>query len=332
MNEIAKTTTKAPLRATGALSPIVPQTIEEAFRLAAAVVAARMAPKGFDTPEKAMVAIMHGLEVGLTPMAALQSIAVVNGFPTIWGDGALGLVRGSGQLAGFREWTTGEGDERVAHCEVTRRGEGALCRSFSVADARRAGLWSKQGPWQNYPDRMLQMRARSFALRDGFADVLRGLRIREEVDDYEPIRDVTPKVDLVAKLNGTEAPGFSRDFVEEEISQMSSDQPPDDDGADAPHEAPSAEAGDDGVSPPAQQSSPADDDDERRSTPVMVRLERALSDLPKDATVEDVLAVAASFSAELNAMKGDVGDACRAKSRQMVKDRRAAVVAPVNGG
>jgi hypothetical protein len=44
---------------------------------------------------------------------------------------------------------------------------------LSVADAK-GRLWTRKGPWEHYPQRMLQMRARAFALRDGFADVLRG--------------------------------------------------------------------------------------------------------------------------------------------------------------
>jgi hypothetical protein len=39
---------------------------------------------------------------------------------------------------------------------------------------------------------MLKMRARSWTLRDGFADVLRGLHIREEVDDFIEIRGPSP--------------------------------------------------------------------------------------------------------------------------------------------
>ena len=149
---------------------IVPTDMESCFRLAKAVCMAGMAPKGLDTPEKAMVAIMHGLEVGLTPMAALQRIAVVNGRPTIWGDGAIGLVRGSGLCEYVKEWTEGEGDKRTAYCEAKRRGEQSpIARTFSVADAKKAGLWGKAGPWQQYPDRMLQMRARAFALREPFS-------------------------------------------------------------------------------------------------------------------------------------------------------------------
>jgi hypothetical protein len=163
---------------------IVPTDMDSAYRLAKAVCMAGMAPKGLDTPEKAMVAIMHGLEIGLTPMAALQRIAVVNGRPTIWGDGAIGLVRGSGLCEYVREYTEGEGDGLRAICEAKRKGEREpIVRIFSVAEAKRAGLWGKQGPWQQYPSRMLAMRARAFCLRDGFADVLGGLYIKEEIED-----------------------------------------------------------------------------------------------------------------------------------------------------
>lgn len=174
----------APLVAGARVQAIVPSDFDGAWRIAQAVVRADMAPKGLDTPEKAMVAIMHGMEVGLTPMAALQSIAVVNGRPSIWGDGALALVRASGVMETIRETIEGQGDTMAARCIVKRRGEpDATIGVFSVDDAKKAGLWGKSGPWTQYPKRMLQMRARAFALRDGFADVLRGLHIAEEMQD-----------------------------------------------------------------------------------------------------------------------------------------------------
>ena len=178
---MSETKAVAVLTAGNSIAPIVPTSFEDAYRFANVVVKAGMAPKSLDTAEKAMVAIMHGLEVGLTPMAALQSIAVVNGMPTIWGDGALGLVRASGLLVKFQEWEDGE----TAHCLVQRAGElDTIERYFSQADAVLAGLSRKTGPWTQYPRRMRQMRARSWALRDAFADVLRGLKITEEVEDY----------------------------------------------------------------------------------------------------------------------------------------------------
>jgi hypothetical protein len=50
--------------------------------------------------------------------------------------------------------------------------------------AKKAGLLAKGGVWTQYPARMLQLRARGFCLRDSFPDALKGIKSREEVEDY----------------------------------------------------------------------------------------------------------------------------------------------------
>lgn len=187
MNAVVPTEQSRPVLASGGrIQPIVPQNMEDAYRLAKAVCEAGMAPRGMDKPAQAMIAIMRGLEIGLTPFQALDKIAVVNGRPTIWGDGAMALVRGSGLCEFVNERIDGEGDRRVAICETKRRGEaGVVTRTFSVAEAKEANLWNKPGPWKQFPARMLQMRARAFALRDLYADVLGGLYLKEEIEEDE---------------------------------------------------------------------------------------------------------------------------------------------------
>jgi hypothetical protein len=146
-----------------------------------------MVPRDFQgKPGNVLVAIQWGREVGLGPLQALQNIAVINGRPSIWGDAALALVRGHPDCASVQEGAEGEGDARHGWCEVTRRGEQPQRRTFSIADAKRAGLWGKSGPWTQYPDRMLQLRARGFAIRDVFPDALRGVLTREEAEDTPP--------------------------------------------------------------------------------------------------------------------------------------------------
>ena len=176
---------KPPLVAGGSAIAIIPKDMDQAWRLAGAITQSNMAPASYNRDQNAiMVGIMHGMEVGLPPMAALQSIAIINGRPTIWGDGAMALILGSGFVEDMVENIVGEGEAAVAHCKITRKGQSEpIERTFSIEDAKTAGLLSKKGPWQQYPKRMLQMRARSWAMRDGFADVLKGLHIREEVDD-----------------------------------------------------------------------------------------------------------------------------------------------------
>ena len=176
------------LKSGGAIAAIIPQTIEEVFRLAQGISNSGLAPKGMDKPEQIMVAIMTGLEIGLPPMFAISKIAVINGRPSIWGDAVPALLWSRGFK--LREWIEGEGDSRVAYCEVTRPDGEKILRSFSVAKAKKAGLWGKAGPWTQHDERMLQMRARGFACRDGAADALSGLYLREELDD--PMRDITP--------------------------------------------------------------------------------------------------------------------------------------------
>ena len=204
MSNVA-TLSKPALEAGARPQPIIPTNIEQVYRLADAVSKSGMAPRGMEKPETITIAIMHGLEIGLTPLQALQRIAVINGRPAIWGDGAMGLVRASGLCEYVKEDAAGEGDKLTASCTVKRKGEAdAVVRTFSVADAKRAKLWGKQGPWTEYPQRMLQMRARAFALRDVFADVLGGLYLAEELQDV-PMKDATPRPPAPAAIEAPKA-------------------------------------------------------------------------------------------------------------------------------
>ncbi len=174
------TTTQQPARGL-ALS-----LFDDLWRFAQIVAKTDFPPKDFrGKPEACFSAIEHGAEVGLSPMQSLQSIAVINGRASIWGDAALALVLASLACEWVRESVEGDGDAMVAICEAKRRQfERPTVVRFSVADAKKANLWGKSGPWQQYPKRMLQLRARGFALRDAFPDVLRGLVTAEEAQDY----------------------------------------------------------------------------------------------------------------------------------------------------
>lgn len=202
MNALSPIPTQAP-----AIRAMVPQTMPDVFSLAEAVHKSGLAPAGLNNTQAVAIAILHGLELGVPPMTALQKIAVINGRPTIWGDLAMALVRSSGAAESIREEIVGEGDARAAVCTVKRKGEPEpIIGRFSVADAKRAGLWDDRlkvrrknrttgetyeapndAPWHRFPDRMMKMRARAFALRDGFADVLGGLYLREEIEEDQPV-------------------------------------------------------------------------------------------------------------------------------------------------
>src|SRR6266851_6214023 len=179
---------------------MVPKSVAEVRELARLIALAEWAPDSYRDIEgnyiqqKIELAIMHGATVGLGAIAAVQSIAVIDGMPTIWGDGALSIVERSGLRDDMLEEYEVDAEEGLtAICTMRRRRRPTpIVNRFSMAMAERARLLQKEGPWQSYPQRMLRMRARSWTIRDGFADVLRGLHIREEVDDFIDTRSLWP--------------------------------------------------------------------------------------------------------------------------------------------
>jgi hypothetical protein len=149
-------------------------------------------------PESIMLAVQLGSELGLAPMQSIQNIAVIGSRPTVWGDAMLALVQAHPDCMDVIE--SEEGDTAV--CTVKRRGRTPVVRRFSVEDAKLAKLWGKPGPWQQYPARMCQMRARGFALRDSFPDVLKGLITAEEARDIPTHNG--PTLDAVAESADTQ--------------------------------------------------------------------------------------------------------------------------------
>ncbi|KWV17175.1 hypothetical protein [Xanthomonas translucens] len=160
-----------------------PQTFEQALIFADHLADSDLVPKDFKgRPANCLIAMQWGAELGLKPLQAIQNIAIINGRPALWGDAVLAIVRASPLC----EYVIESDDGDKATCKVKRRGEAEEERTFSMADAKTAGLLGKAGPWTQYPKRMRQMRARAFALRDKFTDVLRGMAIAEEIMDIQP--------------------------------------------------------------------------------------------------------------------------------------------------
>jgi hypothetical protein len=181
------------------LMGVAPKSVEEAWRLAGFLAASELVPKHFRNRQAdILVAIQHAMEIGLPPLQGLQSIAVINGRATLWGDGFLAVIMGCPLYLNHEEYFEVGGarcdgltledltlNDTAAVCTFWRRGKPQpVSRRFTIGQARKAGLLDKkETPWQTYPDRMLAMRARGFAGRDAFPDVLRGIRTAEEVLD-----------------------------------------------------------------------------------------------------------------------------------------------------
>jgi len=196
-----------------------PQTMTEAMEFSKTLASSSMVPRAYQgKPEDILVCVQWGMEIGLAPMQALQNIAVINGKPSVYGDAALALVQASPVCEDIEERIDGEGTGNlVAVCVAHRKGRKPVTAMFSVEDAKRAGLWGRQGPWTSYPKRMLQMRARGFALRDAFPDVLKGLITAEEAQDYPVEKEISAKQAPSNPLDVIAAPV---EIVEEKIEEV----------------------------------------------------------------------------------------------------------------
>ena len=185
-----------------------PQTFDQALTFSQYLADSDMVPKDYKgKPGNCLIAMQWGAEVGLKPLQALQNLAVINGRPALWGDSVIAIVRGSPLC----EYVIETDDGQTATCKVKRRGEPEQIRTFSVDDARAAGLAGKQGPWTQFPKRMRQMRARAFALRDVFPDVLRGLPVAEEIMDTPTERHMGQAVIVEPPARPNELPAWTAD-------------------------------------------------------------------------------------------------------------------------
>jgi len=151
--------------------------------------------KALTQPEQVVVTLQLANDCGVPFSLVATNIAFINGRASVYGDGLIGIAYASGLVEDFEETCQGDGENAVATCRVKRKGIKSDCsRSFSWQDAKQAGLTNRD-PWKNYPKRMLQMRARSWALRD--AGLIGGIIAREEAEDIpsaavpQPIADGT---------------------------------------------------------------------------------------------------------------------------------------------
>ena len=132
---------------------------------------------------RAMAVISYGKALGLTPEMSLTHCMNVNGHMSIYGDAINAIIYSSGLLKRKTEYFDEE--TMTAVCTIERKDiAGEETRTFSFEDAKIAGLWGK-GVWRQYPKRMAQMRARGFAYRDVFPDLLHGMITTEEAMDMQ---------------------------------------------------------------------------------------------------------------------------------------------------
>jgi hypothetical protein len=148
------------------------------------------------------------------------------------------------------EWIEGEGDARVAWCEIARGDNGEIIkRKFSVEDAKRVGLWDTRpklkrkdntgawreddndSPWYRYDERMLQMRARGLYIREEIEEERRRSDNAQDkvvvMDAEDLLPPSAPEEDLETPIAPAKPPGSSAPEAQAETIRDPDDFLPD---------------------------------------------------------------------------------------------------------
>jgi hypothetical protein len=170
----------------------------------------------------AFAVVQYGHELGIGPMTALQSMSIVQGKICMSGQMMLSIALRNGITYQIKEHTS-------TKCQILFKGSNIeFLSSFTVEEAKQAGIWKAQGGWEKFPQDMLFWRTVTRGLRRVCPDAILGLYAKEELEDA-PLLDATIIENYgeqraeVTKSEGKEEPPHSPpspDYLSEVIKHI----------------------------------------------------------------------------------------------------------------
>ncbi len=165
-----------------ALTTPAPTLTEDGLRLMMAAakryVDSGLLPAEVNTPQKALVIMKAGRELGIPDTYALRNIHVVKGKPSCSSELLLALVRRTYGPGAIR---VGKTSNTACTVQYREQGwDGISEYTFTIEDAKQAGV-TNSGTWRAYPAAMLRARCISAVVRFAFPEAIAGLYTPEEL-------------------------------------------------------------------------------------------------------------------------------------------------------
>lgn len=165
-----------------ALTKPDPTLTEDGLRLMMAAakryVDSGLLPAEVNTPQKALVIMKAGRELGIPDTYALRNIHVVKGKPVCSSELLLALVRRTYGPGAIR---VGKTSNTACTVQYREQGwDGISEYTFTIEDAKQAGVASSN-TWRSYPAAMLRARCISAVVRFAFPEAIAGLYTPEEL-------------------------------------------------------------------------------------------------------------------------------------------------------
>jgi hypothetical protein len=172
------------------MSAFEPRNFDEALRIATCYASSALLGE-IRSPEAALLIMAVGRELGISSTAALRGIYIIKGKPVLSSDLLVAIVLKRTDICEYFICTAS--DDESATYETKRKGRADPIRNtFSMTDAKQAGLVSAGGNWQKYPRNMLRHRAAAELARMVYPDITLGLYMETEADELRGTLDVTP--------------------------------------------------------------------------------------------------------------------------------------------
>ena len=162
-----------------------PRSMHEACLLAKRMYEGKMF-SSYGSPQGVLSTLLLGRELGLSAMASLRSVHIIEGRHSLSAELMVALVLKSGLAENF---TLIETTDTVCTYETLRKGAAKPQRlSYGIEQAEQAGLLftrpgKRPGPWHTMPRLMLRARCKSELARLEYPDLLAGLYTPEELRD-----------------------------------------------------------------------------------------------------------------------------------------------------
>lgn len=152
-------------------------SLPDMVRYAEHLAEANLLPRQYQQrPANVLYAMEYGRTLGITPLAAITGIHVIEGKPSASAALISGLVRQAGHKLRVR------GDDKQAWAQIIRSDDpeyDGYQVTWTLDRAKQAGLANKD-VWKKYPAAMLKARAITEVARDACEEVLFGLHYTPE--------------------------------------------------------------------------------------------------------------------------------------------------------
>lgn len=161
-------------------------------------------PNGIKNAPQAIMVMQAGYEMGLQPVEALNSFAIINGKLSLYGETAISQVIKHGHKVEFIDC-----DATKATCRITRKDDArSMQNTFTMDMAVKRGLANKE-PYQKWPENMMKFKAFHMTAKFIVPEVFHGVPLVEEVQELEPSGIVitgTPDKTIKPPITAPKAP------------------------------------------------------------------------------------------------------------------------------